>query len=60
MTKSAHLIYSNIRRYERVLADPKTLPMTREVVAELLADARKELEALAIAEAQWKVARTLH
>jgi len=60
MTKSTYLIYANIRRYERVLADPKTLPMTREVVAELLADARKELQDLAIAEAQWKSAETLH
>jgi hypothetical protein len=56
----AHLIYANIRHYERLLADPKTLQMTRDVVADLLADARKELEDLVIAEARGEAPKTVH
>jgi hypothetical protein len=50
MTTPFYQLRGNIRRYERVLADPKTLPVTREVVVELLANARRDLESQVIAE----------
>jgi hypothetical protein len=53
------VLRANIRRYERVLADPETLPMTREVVAELLAQTRKALETLWLDEVQHATVKTL-
>ena len=50
MVTPFYQLRGNIRRYERVLADPKTLSVTREVVVELLANARRELETQVIAE----------
>jgi len=39
-----YIIAANIRRYERMLADTRTLPERREVLTKLLAEARAALD----------------
>ena len=39
-----YIIAANIRRYERMLANPSTAPKTREVLTKLLAEAHAALE----------------
>ena len=46
----AYIVQANIRSYQRLLADPCTSPVTREVVVKLLAEAREQLHAIAIEE----------
>jgi hypothetical protein len=61
MTKEpAYILRARIRRYESLLANPKTLPLTRRVAAELLAETRRELEALVVAEVAHEAQRMLH
>jgi hypothetical protein len=42
-----YIIAANIRRYERMLEEPGTLPETREVLIKLLAEARASLDKIA-------------
>ena len=39
----AYIIAANILRYERLLADPKTPPQMRTMLAQLLEEARQSL-----------------